>query len=284
VGDHRSWKLTPDMRQRNVEFIGADFNDVISSVEVGSNVEAVFFEDVNWGGHNYGFYKGNLNGVGIGNDAFSSLIIVPKGQHILGVSLDKYTPSTILGGGLHPDAQFFPIPQFKKDTTGYYEAVSDVMNDEAVYMQMFGDMEVTLYEHGHYGGQSLTLPGADKSIKQFYLKDYSFDKRISSVVVKVAGSSLTPGAPAAPAAPGTPNIGGNWKGSNGLTYTVTQNNTTFTWTASNGEIGNGTINGTKINASWKSGFATGSASGTIFLNDKGATVTISWNNGVTFTR
>lgn len=284
VGDHRSWKLTPDMRQRNVEFIGSDFNDIISSVQVGSDVEAVFFEDANWGGHNYGFYKGNLNELGGGgNDSFSSLIIVPKGQHIFGVSLDKYTPNTILGGGLHPDAQFFPIPQFKKDTLAYYEAVNGVMNDEAVFMQMFGDMEVTLYEHGHYGGQSLTLPGADKSIKQFYLNEYGFDKRISSVVVKVAVSAPAP-TPGAPAAPGTPNIAGNWKGSNGLTYNITQNNTTFTWNASNGEVGNGTINGTKINASWKSGFTTGSASGTIFLNDKGATITINWNNGVIFSK
>ncbi len=282
VGANRSWKLEPDMRQRNVESLGADFNDIVSSVQVGSDVEAVFFEDVNFGGHNYGFYKGNLNDVGIGNDCFTSLIIVPKGQHILGASLNKYGPNTLLGGGLHADMQFFPIPQYKKDTKVDYAFVNEVMNDEATFVEIFGDVEVTLYEHAQYQGGSLTLPGADKSIKQFHLSQYGFDNRTSSVVVKVAGSPLPP--PATPAAPGTPNIVGNWKGSNGLNYTITQNNTTFKWTASNGETGSGTINGTNINVSWKWLFTTGSAAGTIVLNAQGTPTAINWNNGVTFSR
>ena len=290
VGEHRSWWLNPDMRQLNVEGIGGGFNDVISSVEVGSNVEVVFYEDANWGGHNYGFYKGNINDVGIGNDCFSSLIIVPKGQHILGVSLNKYSPNTLLGsgpfGGPHADAQFFPIPQYKKDTQANYPVINEVMNDEGTFVAIFGDLETTLYEHANFQGQSLTLPGADKSIKEFYLNQYGFDGRISSVIVKVAGPAPQPAGPApAPGpTPGPPNISGNWKGSNGLTYTITQNNNTFTWNASNGEVGNGTINGTNINASWKWLFTTGSASGTIVLNPQGVPTAINWNNGVVFTR
>ncbi len=288
VGEYRSWKLEPNMRQRNVKSLGEGFNDIISSVQVGSDVEAVFFDDSNFGGDNYGFYKGNLKDVGIGNDCFSSLIIVPKGQHIFGISLGKYGPNTLLGGGKADPKQFFPIPQYKGDTVAKYPGVNGDINDKGTFVQMFGDMEVILYEHANFGGASLTLPGADKSMKSFYLSTYGFDGRISSVVVKVGGSSPapppTPSPTPTPGSSGAPEIAGPWNGSNGLTYYIIQNNNTFTWEATNGEVGNGTINGTNINASWKGGFASGSGSGTIILNAQGMATRINWNNGVVFTR
>jgi hypothetical protein len=81
------------------------------------------------------------------------------------------------------------------------------------------------------------------------------------------------------------NIAGQWKSNIGLTYSITQQQNNFQWTVMNStEIGNGTIKGDVVTASWKGPTGIGSSQGKITVDAKGNATKIIWNNNLQFYR
>jgi len=82
------------------------------------------------------------------------------------------------------------------------------------------------------------------------------------------------------------NVSGSWKSNIGLTYNVTQQQNNFQWTVMNStEIGDGTIKGYDVTASWKGPTGIGSSQGKITAVDaSGKATKIIWNNNLQFYR
>jgi hypothetical protein len=84
-----------------------------------------------------------------------------------------------------------------------------------------------------------------------------------------------------------PNISGRWRSNIRAVYDIKQNGTAFTWTKlGTQEIGQGTIEGTTIRASWRTGNRPpGSSNGAIVeVDNAGVAQRIRWENGVVFFR
>jgi len=93
--------------------------------------------------------------------------------------------------------------------------------------------------------------------------------------------------PSGPAAQEHPlNISGVWQSSIGLVYEIEQSGNHFTWhVASVGQTGEGTIEGDRLQAKWRNGRKTDSATGRIVEADEtGRAFRIEWSNGVAFHR
>jgi hypothetical protein len=85
----------------------------------------------------------------------------------------------------------------------------------------------------------------------------------------------------------TPNISGSWNSSINFTYSISQSQSTFSWTVTKpiAETGSGTIRGKAVEASWKGKNGQGSAKGTVTKQDSSGRATeIRWSNGVIFMR
>jgi len=82
------------------------------------------------------------------------------------------------------------------------------------------------------------------------------------------------------------NMSGQWKSNIGLSYNITQQQNNFQWTVMNStEIGNGTIKGYDVTASWKGPTGIGSSEGKITTVDaNGKATKIIWNNNLQFYR
>jgi len=82
------------------------------------------------------------------------------------------------------------------------------------------------------------------------------------------------------------NVSGQWKSSINFVYNITQQGNQFKWTVVNSDqIGEGTITGTDVSASWKDQRGSGSSGGKITAFDSsGRPTEIKWNNGVRFYR
>lgn len=86
--------------------------------------------------------------------------------------------------------------------------------------------------------------------------------------------------------PTAANIGGAWKGSNGIDYIVSQSGSNYTWTCKqDSEKGQGTISGNNISARWTGGpRGSGSVSGRIVADATGRATRIEWGNSAVWTR
>jgi hypothetical protein len=98
-----------------------------------------------------------------------------------------------------------------------------------------------------------------------------------------------PGGPAPSARPPSLiGIAGRWLGTNGVSYEITQNGEQFFWSsegnAGRHDRGRGTIDETKVRASWVGDWGAGSAAGRISFDGSGRAVRIDWSNGVAFSR
>jgi hypothetical protein len=206
VGRYIRFKLQPGMRQLLVPGLPEAFNDVISSIQVGSNVAVMVFEDANFGDleghyrvdlvpHRLPFSDNILNKsekVNIINDTITSLIVFPRAQ---------VQPSGVMLGDLGRNDygyKFYPLPESLDSTEAKYThlpGMDDDANEVRVYpydlsSPAFGKVSVTLYESPDFQGRSITLPGADGSMPGdglFELGPYQFNDTASSLIVRWIG-------------------------------------------------------------------------------------------------
>ena len=81
---------------------------------------------------------------------------------------------------------FYPLPERLLDYEARYPNLHWMdMNDKARRVWLYGDVEVTLYEHANFKGKWIRLPGVG-STKQgkFELNPYQFDGIASSLVIR----------------------------------------------------------------------------------------------------
>jgi hypothetical protein len=202
-GKSLSWSLEPTMRHKLIPVLPNDWNDVISSIEVGSEVKVAVYQHANFCGPNRVFV-GSVNYLGWWNDEISSLIVFPKTQaNPLGVVLRSEQFNTVYGSaGEGVRTQFFPLPMYLEDAVAQYPVFGDYMNDEAHAVAIQGNyITAELFEHANFQGHRLRLPstGLDcfpntiyrwKGYQAFSLKwckmgygGEDFNEEVSSLIV-----------------------------------------------------------------------------------------------------
>ncbi len=225
VGRYIRFKLQPGMRQLLVPGLPEAFNDVISSIQVGSNVAVMVFEDANFGdleGHfsvpfpgmgphrlpfsDYILKESEKVMVTAGNDSITSLIVFPRTQ---------VQPSGVMLGDQGRNDygyKFYPLPESLNSTEAKYTHLPE-MDDDANEIRVYpydrnspacGKVYVTLYESPNFQGRSITLPGADGVLPGdgfFELGPYQFNDTASSLIVRWVDNS--PAFQAPPPAPST---------------------------------------------------------------------------------
>ena len=189
-----SWILEPGMRQKLVEFVGWNVNDRISSIRVGYMVGVAMFKHRDFRGPAKIYYgsQGRLD-MSV-NDEFSSLIVFHKdiGEPLgvwMGATL--LTPSRLDNWDLPEDTWFFPLPEDAGETVIEYRGVGDA-NDRPSWVMVSPvtdspapvSVEVTLFEHDQMRGESITLPGFRSSDYYFDLKEFDFEGKLSSLVIR----------------------------------------------------------------------------------------------------
>jgi len=202
VGNYYVFSIEPGMRQKLVPDL-KNFNDVISSIQVGSQVGVIVFEHGGFrdsrGGYlltlaypSYQIYNESKKVLtDLNNDSISSLIVFRKGQEAMGVLLYDQHWNTGY-------SQFFPLPELEKDAEAKYSALGP-MDDDANKLVLYprhpqspgyGKVRVTMHEHPDHKGRWITLPGADGSIPPdgiFKMNSYQFDDTASSLIVRWTG-------------------------------------------------------------------------------------------------
>lgn len=183
VGASRCFLLGPGMRHKLVPTLDSGMNDRASSVQVGNEVAVIMWKHAHFrsdgGTYSYHFLESTRN-LGDANDKVSSMMIVRKGEanNLRGVSLsNKYE-----------DNAFYPLPERLDQAEARYPSLGEY-NDKAGIAYLDPDREeVTLYEHANFAGKSLTLPGAVPLKQyQYFLSNYQFGERASSLVVRARG-------------------------------------------------------------------------------------------------
>jgi hypothetical protein len=205
VGRYMRFRLEPGMRQLLVHRFPDSMNDAISSIQIGSNVAVMLFEDASFedmeGHFSVPLYKPhrfpfedyivrdseNVPRTFV-NDSISSLIVFAKEQiQPSGVWLSDQ-------GRNDYGYKFFPL-----SWTGGEAGYGDLreMNDDANEIILYpndpkapdyGRVYVTLYEHANFGGRSITLPGADGAMPpegKFRCNTYQWDDIASSLKVRL---------------------------------------------------------------------------------------------------
>jgi hypothetical protein len=124
------------------------------------------------------------------NDRISSMIIFSKKMWVSGVFLIGHHGS-MMSSPIKMWA-FYPLPESLNESEARYPTLG-WMNDEAIKVTLYNDVEVTLYEHANFAGKPLKMPGADfrplviGELYGFELQKYQFDRRASSLVVRARG-------------------------------------------------------------------------------------------------
>jgi len=144
--------------------VGA-LDDVISSVEVGSEVKVAFYRHSIFCGPSK-IFEGNVSDLGdYWNDQMSSLIVFSK-DYVAppGVRLSETNPNTITG--FEPVSQFFPLIEYKGSRnekteywtlrTDYYGYPYDDPDFEFVLIQ--GDVEAEIFSEPQFNSHSIVLP------------------------------------------------------------------------------------------------------------------------------
>jgi hypothetical protein len=171
-GKSLSWSLEPTMRHKLIPVLPEDWNDVISSIEVGSEVKVAVYQHANFCGRVRGFDR-RVDYLDWWNDEISSLIIFPKTQsNPLGVELrgEQFYAVT----GYDVPNQFFPLPEDRLINYASYPVFGDYMNDEAKAILVLGDnIKAELFEWDNFQGHHLLLPQPDNYY--YWYGDQAFD-------------------------------------------------------------------------------------------------------------
>jgi len=203
VGTCSTFKVEPWMRHKLVPNLG-DFNDMASSIRVGSKVSVKIFQHANYQGGDR-IIKADLSDLGTidylsnatfrtrtsFNDKVSSLIVIPEGRPQAGGGLEIGSRINLDG---QPEGGFFPLPESASENVAEYPVIGDYVNDEADCVGLEHGVTADLYEHSHFKGQNLRLPGMAKGGGKpdtgcyvrgqgFDLGDYGMSEKVSSLIV-----------------------------------------------------------------------------------------------------
>lgn len=184
VGGHKCFKLYPNMRYRLVPNVGV-LEDKIRSVQVGSDVGVTLFRHKTFGGNWVSKWEHDrfLDEDELGGEISSIIVTQRKGDF-------SYLPGvqTTTGGTKPKYLKFFPLPERSNEFEARYSDLG-FYSDKPVAIDIYGEVEVTLYEHDNFKGDPLTLPGAGYEYHQypehFNLKFFEFSNKVSSLVVRV---------------------------------------------------------------------------------------------------
>jgi len=327
IGDSASYKVEDGMRHKLVSFLGPLDND-ISSMLIGSEVVVMPFTEANFN-NNYRTLSvidgsmlnlGKLSGPF--NDSIRSLVVFRKSDfEVYGTYKDPW--GAYLGKSHCPGnycSRFIPLPEQIKDVEVRHGLLgSEWKKAFYVIVNLYDQLEITLYDQPYFQGKSLYLPGAAPeklprdpkmpNYMHFPLEQYEFEGKQSSLILRVrgavppppertgGGTGTTHRAPPAGDAPKTVqmklgtiavdpiNIAGTWKSNIGSVYEIVQNKDKFTWkVTAKSQTGEGTITGDSISATWVDPQGRGGAKGKIILDGQGKAIRIQRSNGVVFTR
>lgn len=188
VGASRCFRLEPWMRHKLVPSLGAGMNDRASSLLVGKDVLVLLYEHANFGGTTYPFDANYPRFSDRMNDRVSSLIVRrSSSKKNVGGSLVWVGDGVILQGS-GGQKMFYPLPERLDEREARFPSLGP-MNDKAVRIGLFWDLDAILYEHANFSGKPLKLPGAgDTQNKDWFdLPSYQFGGRASSLVVRARG-------------------------------------------------------------------------------------------------
>jgi hypothetical protein len=165
-------RLMPGMRLKLVPKIGGYMNDRASSVHVGEDVYVILFKHPQFVGDALQL-GGSRNRIDDFNDQISSMIINRKGMYASFVILENS----------NLDGVFYLLPERLNESEARYPNLGK-MNDKAYRLRMTPNVEVTLYEHANFAGKALTLSAPGQTPSTFWLQDYQFKGRASSLVIR----------------------------------------------------------------------------------------------------
>jgi len=205
VGRYMRFRLEPGVRYLLVRVLPESMNDVISSIQVGSNAAVMLFEDASFedmdGHFSVPLYKphrfpfsdhivreSERTPVSFLGDSISSLIVFRK---------ELLQPSGVWlsdQGRNDYGYKFFPLSSSGGEAGyGGLREMNDDANEVIVYPNdpsapAYGKVFATLYEHSDFSGRNITLPGADGVMPAdglFKLNAYQFGDITSSLRVRV---------------------------------------------------------------------------------------------------
>ena len=308
-GTSMSWTLESHMRHRLVSSLPGNMNDVISSLEIGSNVAVFIFKHVNFGGWAV-VYSASSDIYPYMNDETSSLIIYPKSQDgPYGVELSD-RPYTNSVTNKIPNRWFFPLPENAGHTEAEYPLIDGQINDDAEYVLFQGPtMEATFYEHSNYGGSHHVTLSNDPSEwgnawyqssmgiwfdLGHFADTWNVKNKISSLKVRWTGAVNLPPMPPMPQVQMQegytqvvyPDIGGIWQSTFGYEYEIWQEDNRFRWhNAKFSENGEGLIReDDRILVEWMGTNGAGHDAGDIIYGRNGEVEQIVWDSGNVFFR
>jgi len=77
--------------------------------------------------------------------------------------------------------QFFPLPELATESVAGYPTIGDTLNDRVGHVQIYGEMEASLFEHEEFQGKQLILPESGGTQTILALSQYQMDRAVSSL-------------------------------------------------------------------------------------------------------
>ena len=193
-GRSESYYLEENMRHKLVDFVGWGLNDRISSIRVGYRVGVLVFFHRDFHGRAQIIYNSISNLDHTFNDEISSLIVFDRDYgEPMGVLLGQGpVQQNYLYDGYFPEqSRFYPLDEDYNDDELQIKFLEDY-NDQAEWAYIAGagrrgasNVEVILYEHDKYRGNSIVLPSSYRDSRTlFMLREFEFDRRASSLILR----------------------------------------------------------------------------------------------------
>ena len=177
----KSWRLAAGMRQRLVDDVGDELDNMLASIRIGEEVGVALFDEPHFGGkwQTYEVSTHRLRSPMLNRT--SSLIIYPKRAG---------GPSGIELVGIW-QRQFFPLPEIAEETVALYPQVGDIMDDRAESVRIYGEVETVLFEQADFTGKQITLPESERVDADIYLGRYQMERSVSALRLAWTGPPPT---------------------------------------------------------------------------------------------
>ena len=167
-GVNMQWDWNPTLRHKLVPDLPKWFDDEVSCIQLGAEVQVALFRHANYAGPSIICTEsGNLSSYW--NDEASSLVLFPKGlDRPLGVEISDTSFKSITA--YTPRTKFFPLKEPVQSREANFPWVGDYMNDRAQHVKIQGiTVAVTLYDDANFGGiRQISLPSSSCSSSATY--------------------------------------------------------------------------------------------------------------------
>ncbi|MEN8223631.1 MAG: hypothetical protein ABFR36_10305 [Acidobacteriota bacterium] len=203
IGQSQSFILNiKSHRIKPVNRFNGSLDNKVSSIHVGSKVKAILFDHHDFHANpqermgrtmqnqqnfkmdhefkNVEVYDKSIHQVKH-NDVYTSMVIIPKDlKDAWGIALYNYQEKF---------ARIEPIPDQKIQKQKVITDFGDYLNKKIDHIRFLGNpigtTKIDLYEHTHFKGKHITLPGFGSNKSNFILKTYQFDRITSSIKVRI---------------------------------------------------------------------------------------------------